>query len=202
MKRINILLIACIAVVSLHAQNATQARHTLDKTAAVIGRKGGASANFTIKSPKLGSSTGTIAIKGNKFKAASTDAVVWYNGKTQWTYMPQTEEVNVTTPTKSQQAVLNPYTFITLYQKGYDLSMQTKGTNNIITLKAQDSSQPIQQMVITINKQNSVPSQVRMLQDNDWTTIDISGFEAKNQPDATFTFTAKEYPDAEVIDLR
>ena len=35
-----------------------------------------------------------------------------------------------------------------------------------------------------------------------WTTIDITGFQAKNQPDAVFVFNAKEFPSAEVIDLR
>lgn len=203
MKRIYSILFMClVSMLGLQAQSVQQARQVLDKTAAIIGRKGGACAQFKISSSKFGSSTGTIAIKGNKFKATTPDAVVWYNGKTQWTYMSQTEEVNVTEPSSEQQAALNPYTFITMYKKGYNLSMQNKGANHIVTMKAQDTKKTIQQIVITINKQTSVPSQVKMLQGGQWTTITITGFEAKNQADGLFSFNRKTYPHAEVIDLR
>ena len=193
----------CMTITAgVHAQNAQQARQILDKTAAVVGRKGGAQAKFSISSDKLGSSKGSIAIKGNKFKATTPDVVVWYNGKTQWTYLTQTEEVNVTTPSVEQQAALNPYTFITMYKKGYNLSMLNKGASHIVTMKAQNSKKSLQQVVVTINKQSMVPSQVKMLQGGQWTTITISGFEAKNLSDALFTFSANEFPNAEVIDLR
>ena len=82
-----------VAAICANAQNATQARKVLDKTASIIGRKGGASANFKISSAKIGSTTGTIAIKGNKFHARTPQAIVWFDGKTQWSYMKSTEEV-------------------------------------------------------------------------------------------------------------
>ena len=203
MKKIYLILFACMnTLLGIQAQGVQQARQILDKTASVIGRKGGASAHFTISNAKFGSSSGTIAIKADKFKASTPDAVVWYNGKTQWTYMPQTEEVNVTTPSSEQQAALNPYTFINMYKKGYNLSLQNKGTNHIVTMKAQDAKKAIRQIIVTINKQTSIPSQVKMLQGDSWTTITITGFEAKNQADALFTFNPKAYPNAEIIDLR
>lgn len=199
MKRLTTILIAILSIASLQAQTAKQ---VLDKTAATVGRKGGASASFSISSPNLGTSQGTIAIKGNQFKATTPDAVIWYDGKTQWTYMASTEEVNITTPTKNQQAALNPYTFINLYKEGFSLSQQVKGNHFVITMKAQDAKRSIQQMVVTIQKDTYVPSQVKMLQGGEWTTISISNFKPANQPDGLFTFNAKDYPDAEVIDLR
>ena len=80
------------------AQGAAQAARILDKTAGVIGRKGGASANFSVSGKSLGATSGTIAIKGNKFYANTPKTTVWFNGKTQWTYMNTTNEVNVTNP--------------------------------------------------------------------------------------------------------
>ena len=35
-----------------------------------------------------------------------------------------------------------------------------------------------------------------------WTTISVTGFKAQNQNDATFVFNAKDFPSAELIDLR
>ena len=76
------LLLAMVSTLSF-GQNASQARSILDKAASVIGRKGGATANFSI-SGKYGNSSGTIAIKGNKFRATTPDAIVWYDGKTEY----------------------------------------------------------------------------------------------------------------------
>lgn len=197
----NILIILTALLPLFHIQGQT-AKSVLDKTASIVGRKGGASASFSITSDKLGTSKGVISIKGNKFKATTSDAVVWFNGKTQWTYMPATDEINVTTPTKEQQTALNPYSFINLYKEGYDSSLQAKGSNYVVTLKAKDSKRNIRQMIITIGKNNYVPSKVKMLQGGAWTTISISNFKATNQPDALFSFNKKDYPDAEIIDLR
>ena len=84
-----IILLSCMILTSFccMAQNSEQAMKILDKTATVIGRNGGASANFSIRGNALGATNGTIAIKGNKFYAHTPEATVWFNGKTQWTYM-------------------------------------------------------------------------------------------------------------------
>ena len=41
-----------------------------------------------------------------------------------------------------------------------------------------------------------------MRQNNKWSTITISNFQTKTLSDALFTFNAKNYPNAEIIDLR
>ena len=108
-----ILALALVAMMSIGAMAQT-AKQVLDKTAAVIGNKSGASANFKMSSSKYGSASGSIAIKGNKFNARTPQAIVWFNGKTQWTYLKKTNEVNVSNPTQAQQMSMNPYTFINI----------------------------------------------------------------------------------------
>jgi len=199
----SILIIALLAIVTTisFAQNATQARKVLDKTAGIIGRKGGATANFTI-SGKYGNANGTIAIKGNKFRANTSDAIVWFDGKTEWTYIKKNEEVNVSNPTEAQQQSMNPYKFITIYKNGFNLSMTTSASEYKVHLVAQNQGRTIKEMYITIDKRTNLPKQVKMRQANGWTTINISNFKAENQTDASFRFNAKDFPKAEVIDLR
>lgn len=181
---------------------AQTAQQVLNKTAAVIGNKSGASANFTMKSGKYGSASGSIAIKGNKFNARTAQAIVWFNGKTQWTYLKKTNEVNVSNPTQAQQMSMNPYTFINIYKTGYKSTLKTVGSNYEVHLVAQNQKRSIPEMYITINKKTHVPSQVRMRQGSTWSTISISGFKAKSISNSTFTFNSKECPGAEVVDLR
>lgn len=193
-----------VALISMgvYAQNATKARQILDKTASIVNNKDGASASFKISGETTGTVSGTIAIKGNKFRATTPEASVWYNGKTQWTYMKDNEEVNVSNPTEAQQAKMNPYTFITLYKKGYTLEMTNVKGNYQIHLTAQNKSRAIQEMYITVNSKTYLPTTVKMKTKGKWTTVAISNFKAVKQSDASFTFNSKDFPEAEVIDLR
>lgn len=189
-----------VLTVSISAQNATQARKILDKTASIIGRKGGAVANFSI-SGKYGNSSGTIAIKGNKFNAKTPQAIVWYDGKTQWTYMKKNQEVNVSTPTEAQQQSMNPYKFISIYKNGFKLGMKNVSEGWQIHLYATNQKRTIKEMYIVVGK-NYLPKTIRMRQSNGWTTIKVTNFKAKNLADTMFRFDAKDFPNAEVIDLR
>ena len=54
----------------------------------------------------------------------------------------------------------------------------------------------------TINQKSYTPSQVRYRTAKGWTTIDIRNFKQTSLSDGIFRFNAKEYPNAEVIDLR
>ena len=196
-----ILAIAFVAMMSLGTMAQT-AQQVLDKTAAVIGNKKGATANFKISSPKFSSASGSITIKGNKFNARTSQAIVWFNGKTQWSYMKKTNEVNVSNPTQAQQMSMNPYTFINIYKTGYKSTLKSVGNNYQVHLVANNQKRSVAEMYITINKSTHVPSQVKMRQGSTWSTISISGFKAKNVANSAFTFNSKEFPGAEVIDLR
>lgn len=198
MKKISLILLTCLLTLSAGAQTAQQ---ILDKTAAVVGRKGGASASFTITSGKDVNTSGTVAIKGKKFFAATPEAKVWFDGKTQWTYMKSTNEVNVSNPTQSQQMSMNPYTFINIYKTGYNMTAKNIGAGYEVHLVAQNQKRTVQEMYITVSRTYQ-PTRVRMRQGKSWTNISISNFQAKNQSDATFRFPSKDFATAEVIDLR
>ena len=202
MKKIVLFFITSALCIATFAQSSTQARAILDKTAKIVGRSGGAQADFTMSSPKAGSVSGSVYIKGNKFHARTPQAIVWFNGKTQWSYMKKTDEVSLSNPTQAQQMAMNPYTFINMYKSGFALSMKNEGANYVVKLTAQNKQRSVQEMVVTINKKTYVPSLIKMRQGQTWSTISIRNFKAKNQPDALFTFNAKEYPTAEIIDLR
>ena len=200
MKKLSLVFMLMLMSISIYAQNAAQARKILDKTAAVIGRKGGASANFTV-SGKYGNSSGTISIKGNKFNARTPQAVVWYDGKTQWTYMKKSQEVNISTPTEAQQLSMNPYKFINIYKNGFKLGVKNVSGGWQVHLYATNQKRTIKEMYVTIGK-NYYPKTIKMRQSNGWTTINVSNFKPKNLSDSMFRFNAKDYPHAEVIDLR
>ena len=198
MRRICYLITMVLFCTTTFAQTA---KSVLDKAAANITVKSGVQANFKM-SGSMGNTSGTIAVKGRKFHATTPQAIIWFDGKTQWTYMKNNDEVNVTTPTESQLQAINPYNFINLYKNGYAATLNKSGKDYIVHLTASSKDKKIKEMFITINKSTYHPTQVKLLQGTKWTVFDITDLKKQNIADSQFRFNANDFPQAEVIDLR
>lgn len=198
MEKLRITIVMLLMAAASYGQTAKQ---VLDKAAAAVSNKSGVTASFTIKGGQM-NDKGTISIKGKKFHATTSNAIIWFDGKTQWTYVKKNDEVNVSTPNESQLQALNPYNFIYMYKKGYSYTMTKKSGNYEIHLTATDKKRPAQEMYITVNPKTYIPSQIRVKQSKGWNTIEVSAFKKANLSDGTFRFNSKDFPQAEVIDLR
>ena len=198
MKKIGIMLAVAMMCTSSFAQTA---KSVLDKAAATITAQQGVKANFKMKTT-TGSTSGTIAIKGRKFYATTPQATVWFDGKTQWTYVKNNDEVNVSNPTETQLQAINPYNFINLYKRGYAYTMNSSGQDYVVHLTANSSDRKIKELFISVNKKTYQPKQIKMLQGKKWTTFDISSIKTEKIADNQFKFNSKDFPKAEIIDLR
>ena len=203
--KVSIIRIAAIALFtfqsSLFTANAQSAKSVLDKAAASVTVASGVKANFRMTTT-TGNTSGTIAIKGKKFYATTPQAKIWFDGKTQWTYLKNNDEVNVSNPTEAQLQAINPYNFINLYKNGYTYTMNTAGTNYVIHLTSNSADRKIKELFITVNKKSYEPMQVKMLQGKKWTTFDITSIKKEKIADSQFRFNSKVFPKAEIIDLR
>ena len=203
--KVSIIRIAAIALFtfqsSLFTANAQSAKSVLDKAAASVTVASGVKANFRMTTT-TGNTSGTIAIKGKKFYATTPQAKIWLDGKTQWTYLKNNDEVNVSNPTEAQLQAINPYNFINLYKNGYTYTMNTAGTNYVIHLTSNSADRKIKELFITVNKKSYEPMQVKMLQGKKWTTFDITSIKKEKIADSQFRFNSKDFPKAEIIDLR
>lgn len=193
--------LAFMLSVNAFSQSSADAKKVLDKAAAVVGRRGGAAANFSITGGEVGRTSGSIIIKGNKFKAITPETTIWFDGKTQWAYMKSTNEVNISTPSEAKRLSMNPYAFITMYKNGYHMSMKTTAAAYIVHLQAIHPARSMQEFYVTISK-TFYPQQIKMLQGKKWVTINISSFRAASHPNSYFRFRHSDAPSAEVVDLR
>jgi len=199
MKKIGFVITLLLLCTGIQAESA---KSILDKAAAVVSNPSGVKAHFQMISKQFGSTNGEIAVKGNKFHATTPDATIWFDGKTQWTYMKGNDEVNVSNPSEAELQVINPYNFINIYKKGFKLSSKTVGNSYEVHLKPTDKSRKIQEMYIIVDKNTYHPTHVKMLRKDKWSVIIISQLKASNLSDAMFQFNAKDFPQAEIIDLR
>ena len=198
MKKICILILTALISTVVTAQTA---KTVLDKAAAHIIVKEGVKANFKMQGG-IGNTSGSILIKGKKFHATTPQAIVWFDGKTMWTYMKKNEEVNVSNPTEAQLQAINPYNFINLYKNGYNSTLNNTGNSYVVHLTTTAKNRKIKELFITIDKKSYHPTQVKLLQGKNWTIFDITDLSKSKVSDSQFRFNAKDFPKAEVIDLR
>ena len=198
MERLRITIVALLIAVASYGQTAKQ---VLDKAAAAVSNKSGITASFTLKGGQM-NDKGSISIKGKKFQIKTSNVIIWFDGKTQWSYVRKNDEVNVSTPNESQLQALNPYNFIYMYKKGYNSTMAKKGGNYEVHLTSTDKKKSVQEMYILIHPQTYIPSEIRIKHSKRWNTIEVSNVKKANLSDEIFHFNSKDFPTAEVIDLR
>jgi len=208
-KLLTLIAVALMAIPTL-AQKDPAAKKVLDATASKLASMKSVKASFNITTfagaHEQGSTSGTMLLSGKKYKMEAPDLMTWFDGKTQWTYIPDNDEVNVSTPSKEEQAQSSPYAFIGLYKKGYNYTMTRTTYNgksmNEVRLLAETSSAEIQEVRLVVSD-DYIPYSVRIRQGKkSWTRIRISGLTKQKFSNDTFTFPASKYPNAEIIDLR
>ena len=205
-----LLLIICLAsLATLHAE--TNGRKILDNAVSRIKKMGELKADFTATTftgtTEQGSTSGTMLLKGRKFKLTTPEMTTWYGGEKQWCYVPETEEVNLSIPTQKEMQAVNPYSFMSLYKKGYNISVRESSLRGQLVyevhLIAKNVNYGAQEIYVDISCKDYALMCIRVRQDKDWHRISIHSCTGEQHfQESDFTFPKELYPDAELIDLR
>lgn len=207
------LIISLLFVIGLrlHAQNPVS---ILDKAAEAYEKANGIKATFTMHTQSEAqqmneSFEGTIQMKGDKFVWQTPDMTTWFDGTTQWTYVPRNEEVNVSTPTGDELQFTNPALLLRSYKKGFKAvykgeSTAPNGKSAYEIELTPKKKSDIVKAILQIEKFSSFPVAITVESRNGMrSTIRIGKLETGvNQPDSFFVFKEADFPDAEIIDLR
>lgn len=185
------------------------AKNILDRAADVFRKEGGVKVDFSVRTPE-GNSEGTIRLKGDKFLLETEGATTWFDGHTQWSYLVSSNEVNVSEPTPEELQSINPYAWLSLYNRDYKLQAAKIGnvsdnTAYKVVMTAAKRSQNIQCIILYIEKGSFRPLKLSMLQRGSKEAVIVfinSCQTGKDYADGLFVFDRKAYPTAEVIDLR
>jgi len=186
-------------------------RQILDAAVSRLENSGGVRGQFTITqfdgTKEAGSTQGHIAMHGERYTLTTPEHITWYDGKTQWTWLKSSNEVNVTTPTQTELRKSSPAALLGAYKKGYNLSMKKSKLRGRrvweITMTAISSVSRPERVVIDIAQDDYVPMCLRARNDGNWTRFAIFEYAVKQQfSENEFRFRQEDYPTAEVIDLR
>lgn len=152
--------------------------------------------------------TGNITVKGEKYRLSLKGQEVISDGKTSWTYLKESNEVQINEVVEKSDAI-SPTNIFTIYEKGFSTRyIGEKTIENVvyqqIELVPDDSKKPYFKIQLNINKQEKIISTAKVLEKNgNQFTYSIDKFKMNpDAPDNLFTFDKTKYPGVEVVDLR
>ena len=201
MKRLLTLWMLALLPYCISAQTDAKAAEVLDKVLENISETNGIRIDYG------GTENGFLLLKGEKFYLNNGSIQSWYDGKTQWSYVAETDEVNISHPTQEELQGINPYFILMRYKQDFGYTYKGSMTRNgvkghaiILTSKHSDKQEMIRIFVST----NSQPLAMKIEQNGQTLSENnVTSFKSNQKlEEDIFRFNKTLYPDVEIIDLR
>ncbi len=152
---------------------------------------------------------GKIWVKGNKYKVDMGSSQTFFDGKNIWTYIKESNEVNISTPDDEDDETINPAKIFDIYKDGFKVRFIQERFEDtrplyVIDLYPTNKDKAFSRIRLKIDKsKNEIYEFDRFDKDGNIYLIKLFRLK-KNMPlsDSMFIFDKKKHPGVEVVDLR
>lgn len=210
-KIIFALTIILFTIQGISAQNNVQAEKVITDLLSEA-KKSAIKTNFKLvisdkKDPQPMVSTGVFTLKGNKFVLEMDAMKAWFDGKTQWAYVQQNNEVSITEPTVKELSETNPMAILSGFKSTCVIRFSTKlksAQNYCIEMIPKVKNNDITKIDVQINKTNGNLFSIKLINKNGSSSLlTLSNFQKGiNVADNIFIFNAAKHKGVTLNDLR
>lgn len=191
-------------------QSDPAAKKILDAVSAKFKSFKSVTAKFALKmengaGKNLGSKSGTVYMKGTKYRISVTGQEIFCDGSNVWTFDKASNEVTISKLDPTNNTITPQKLFTNFYDKDflYKLNGEAKGVQEV-ELTPIDKSKAFHKVLVNINKTSQTISSTKVFEKTgnryiySVASMNTTGVVA----DAQFIFDQKKYPGVEVVDLR
>ncbi len=152
--------------------------------------------------------TGQIAVKGVKFKLNMVGQEIYNNGSEIYSFVKETNEVNITEYDDSADSQFSPANIYNIYKKGYKYkyngSTNISGTSYDVVELVPIKKNNVSKVELVVDKNSKILKRWKLWDSSGKQTVfDVSNFVANpTLSDNYFKFNTANYPGVEVVDLR
>ncbi len=164
-------------------------------------------ADGSIKLTFKGTQEGVLWLDGERFYLNSNGVESWFDGKTQWSYVEQNQEVTISEPNQEELQTINPFTLLnaahTQFTSLYGGKVKEYGVQGLKLTLTPKSKGDIRLISLIVNKQYEPLLLVITLENGEEQNFCITSYISDQKlPQSAFQFPTAKYPNAEVIDMR
>ena len=216
LKSINLILIL-FTVLSISAQTTqpTNATALLDEVAQKLEAYNTLKIEFNIytdngQTGKKENYAGLGLYKAGLYKLDVMGQIIFSDGKTNWSYLKDAEEVNITTNDPKQETLINPKNILKNYKEDFKVTQigdkfeKNRALLEVNLYPKQIDSKKFSMIVLKIDKTKKEIYSIKYVGKDGLTyTIEINKFTANgNINDSDIKYSNALFPDAEIIDMR
>ena len=149
------------------------------------------------------SASGTAYMQGDAYKLEVEGQQIISDGKTMWTYLPDSEEVMVSNPSDDEN-IITPIKLLTTYDKDYTMKYAKSSEKGIKVVEMSNPKGEFSKVTLKINEAKlEIVSATISNRSGDAFTIKIKKTVFDQNLEAKFfTFDEKAHPKVDVIDMR
>lgn len=202
-KRIAVLLLGLFSTILLASAAISSASSQLEKCADAFKKAASLKIDFVLGSGEQQVNM-KMVISGSKFTLDGARMKLWYDGKTQWTYLTDYRELNINEPTNEELLEINPFTIVNNWQKHYTARRLEDKLPVVELVPRKGMVTNIRKAVVTFDPKTNLPSKlVITLSDGRTMTAVVTNVSTGGAMKASdFVYDKAKYPASEVIDLR
>ena len=206
--RILLFLVLAMLQLPLFAQSADEANVVLDKALAALKADAPVCMDYTYRvvdedGELLQDDKGVIYVDGGRYALLMQDMKVWCDGKVQWSYMREVNEVYVTDAASDEAQSLSPVFIMEHYRASRAVSLVYKGDVAVVELRSlTDVAAEVVKLHIRKGDNRLVAMSIDMPGQGGVEVL-LDGYTAKCGADGdVFVCPLDEFSTAEVIDMR
>ena len=218
MKRIALLILA-LSAATCFAQKDPEAKTLLDKAAKQAAGYKSITADFdcvyeNLAEEKSETYSGTLLLKGNRFRIDVDKTITFCDGKNRWAYLTESNEVTISKIEASNddahedKFISDPLSLYTFYRNGFKYIMgdteEIGGkTMQIVEISPENIKRPYFKIKYWFTPSNDL-YQIKCFQkDGTRFTLTLTKFQTNQKiDDAQLNFDVKKFPGVEIIDMR
>lgn len=211
MKRIAAILLLIIHSVFVLAQKDPAAVKILDKFSSIASSAPSVCMKFDLITTDQAEGTtktvtGSIILDRDKYKLDLQNNIIWFNGETSWSYLPEEKEVTINKPDRKDNSFeAKPSSIFSMYKKGFKIKLiEEQPEYYIIDLYPEDIASDNIRIRLKVGKQQYDLKTAEYKYKNGINVLlKVKEYDLKKKAEPSlFVFPLDQYKGVEVIDMR
>lgn len=199
-----IFVILTAGLLALAASGATGAEKLVGQVKSKLASAPSVDVVFTINGGE-GPVQGSATMAKDRYFLSTPVLTVWYDGRTQWTYLKSTDEVSITEPTADELIAANPFAILSAASDNYTLRQLTDSQGRKrVELTPKSKMSGISKIVLFIDPATYYPHAI-VVNFDDGRSVDVvidKVTAGTTKPVSAFRYDKNRFPATEIIDLR
>lgn len=147
---------------------------------------------------------GLLRLNGNSYSLLMDDMKVWCNGKVQWSFMSEINEIYITDASSPEAQNLSPLYIMEMYRAGYSAVMNSINGRTEVTLETSSPDNNINKVKLLFAAPTlRLESMFIYMAGQGYIEVALDAYTAHcTFPAGVYECPLKDYPTAEVVDMR